>query len=195
MGHSELNSPIGNIWGDQINALRARGGDVIVAFGGAAAPELAESCFNVTQLQAAYQAVVSRYNLRYIDLDIESFGNLDNRSRALAGLQRANPNLRIHFTLGVLESGLTAPQISVLNSARSAGLRVDLVNIMAMDYGHPVANMGAAAVSAAQGTRAQLNSMGMGSTRIGITPMIGQNDTPGEIFTLGNAQSTVSWAR
>jgi hypothetical protein len=195
MGHSELNSSIGNMWGNQINALRARGGDVIVAFGGAAAPELAESCFNVTQLQAAYQAVVSRYNLRYIDLDIESFGNLDNRSRALAGLQRANPNLRIHFTLGVLESGLTAPQISVLNSAKSAGLRVDLVNIMAMDYGHPVSNMGAAAISAAQGTRAQLNSLGMGSTQIGITPMIGQNDSAGEIFTLGNAQSTVSWAR
>jgi chitinase len=195
MGHSELNSTIGNMWGDQINALRARGGDVIIAFGGAAAPELAEACTNVTQLQAAYQAVVSRYGLRYIDLDIESFGNLDNRSRALAGLQRANPNLRIHFTLGVLETGLTQPQLDVLNSAKRAGLRVDLVNIMAMDYGHPVSNMGAAAVSAAQGTRAQLNSLGMNGTQIGITPMIGQNDSGGEIFTLANASSTVSWAR
>jgi hypothetical protein len=72
---------------------------------------------------------------------------------------------------------------------------VDLVNIMAMDYGHAVSNMGAAAVSAAQATRSQLNGMGLSGTRIGITPMIGQNDSAGEIFKLTDASSTVSWAR
>jgi hypothetical protein len=31
--------------------------------------------------------------------------------------------------------------------------------------------------------------VGYGSAQLGITPMIGQNDSPGEIFTLANAQS------
>src|SRR6185369_13103187 len=74
------------------------------------------------------------------------------------------------------------------------GTRVDRVNIMAMDYGHAVSNMYSAAVSAAQGARSQLNSMGFSSTALGITPMIGVNDSAGETFSLSNASSLVSWA-
>jgi chitinase len=54
--------------------------------------------------------------------------------------------------------------------------------------------MGAAAISAAQAARSQLNSMGFSSTKLGITPMIGVNDSGGETFTLANASSVVSWA-
>jgi hypothetical protein len=34
-----------------------------------------------------------------------------------------------------------------------------------------------------------MNSLGFASAQLGITPMIGQNDSAGEIFTLANAQS------
>ena len=98
---------------DQINALRAAGGDVKVSFGGATGIELAQACTDVTALQAEYQAVVSAYNLKYIDLDIEGAASADpasiaRRSTALAALQKANPGLKISLTLPVLPEGLTA---------------------------------------------------------------------------------------
>jgi hypothetical protein len=60
---------------------------------------------------------------------------------------------------------------------------------MAMDYGGPVADMFGAAQSAAAATKNQLTSVGYGGAQLGITVMIGQNDSPGEIFTIANAQS------
>ncbi len=182
--------------GQRINELRAAGGDVIVSFGGAAAPELANVCSDAASLQAQYQAVVSKYSLNTIDLDIEDFNTtaIDLRNKALKGLEAANPNLKVHYTLGVLQSGMTQSQLDVLNNAKANGTRVDMVNIMAMDYGGAVSDMYAAAVSAAQGARSQLNSMGFTSTQLGITPMIGVNDSAGETFSLANASSLVSWA-
>jgi len=195
-GTFDLNSAEASAIGTRINELRAAGGDVIVSFGGAAAPELANVCTSASALQAQYQAVVSKYSLKYIDLDIEDFSPtaIDLRNKALKGLEAANPSLHVHYTLGVLESGFTSSQNSVLSNAKSNGTRVDLVNIMAMDYGHAVSNMYNAAVSAAQAARSQLNSMGFSSTKLGITPMIGVNDSAGETFTTANASSLASWA-
>jgi len=139
---------------------------------------------------------VSAYNLSTVDYDIEDFPPtaIDNRNVALKGLESANPNLKVHYTLGVLQSGFTSSQTSVLQNAASHGTRVDLVNLMVMDYGGSVSDMSAAAISAAQAARGQLNSMGFSGTAIGLTPMIGQNDSGGEIFSLSNASSLVSWA-
>ncbi len=195
-GAFPMNSAEADAIGTRINELRAVGGDVIIAFGGAAAPELANVCPSASALQAQYQAVVTKYNLRTIDLDIEDFNPtaIDIRNKALKGLEAANPGLRVQYTLGVLESGFTQAQMDVLNNARANGTRVDLVNIMAMDYGHPVPDMFAAATSAAQAARTWLNNNGFAGTQLGITPMIGANDTPGETFTLSNASSLVTWA-
>ncbi len=176
----------------RVNELKATGGNVIIAFGGAAAPELANVCSTVSALQTQYQAVVNMYHPYAIDLDIEDFNPtaIDLRNKALKGVT----GTRVHYTLGVLETGFTQAQMDVLNNARTNGTRVDLVNIMVMDYGHPVSNMYTAAVSAAQGARSWLNANGFSGTQLGITPMIGQNDSAGEIFTTSNASSLVSWA-
>lgn len=194
-GVYEMNSAEAGAIGTRISELRAAGGDVIIAFGGAAAPELANVCPDVSSLQAQYQAVVTKYNLRYVDLDIEDFSPsaIDMRNKALKNLEAANPNLRVHYTLGVLPTGLTQAQLDVLNNAKANGTRVDLVNIMAMDYYQNTQDMGAAAIQAAQATRTQLNNMGFTNTQIGITPMIGRNDSP-ETFTLEDAQQVVNWA-
>ena len=195
-GTYELNTAEAGAIGTRINELRAVGGDVIIAFGGAAAPELADVCPSASALQAQYQAVVTKYSLKTMDLDIEDFPPtaIDNRNKALKGLEAANPNLKVQYTLGVLETGFTQAQIDVLNNARTNGTRVDRVNIMAMDYGHSVSNMYTAAVSAAQAARSWLNANGFSGTQLGITPMIGVNDSAGETFTLANATSLVSWA-
>lgn len=195
-GAFQMNTAEADAIGTRINELRAVGGDVIVSFGGAAAPELANVCSSVSTLQAQYQAVVTKYNLTTIDLDIEDFSPtaIDLRNKALKGLEAANPNLKVQYTLGVLETGFTQAQMDVLNNAKTNGTRVDRVNIMAMDYGHAVSDMYAAAISGAQGARSWLNANGFSSTQLGITPMIGVNDSAGETFTLANATSLVSWA-
>jgi len=83
-------------WGlSDINAIRARGGDVKISFGGASGAELAQACTSVSALTAEYQAVVTAYRLKYIDFDIEGAAvaepaSISRRSQALKALQNAN---------------------------------------------------------------------------------------------------------
>ena len=192
-------------WGrDQIDAIRARGGDVKISFGGATGIELAQACTSVSALQAEYQAVVSAYALKYIDLDIEGAATADTasvtrRSQALAALQRANPGLRVSFTLPVLPEGLTADGLNVVRSARDAGVNVDLVNVMAMDY-YRTGDYGDFAVQAANSTFAQVKSLYPSRTdaqvwkMVGVTPMLGANDD-GHIYDQADARQLVSFAQ
>ena len=61
--------------------------------------------------------------------------------------------------------------------------------------------MGQAAVDAATNTAKQIGFLYPGTTdaqrisRVGITPMIGLNDTQPETFTLANAQQVTTWAK
>jgi Cellulose binding domain/Glycosyl hydrolases family 18 len=192
---------------DQIDAIRAAGGDVKISFGGASGIELAIACTSVAALTAEYQAVISAYNLRYIDLDIEGSATADpasisRRSQALATLQRNNPGLRVSLTLPVLPTGLTADGLNVVRSARDAGVNLDLVNIMAMDY-YQGGDMGQKAIQAAQSTVSQLRTLYPSRTdaelrrMVGVTPMIGQNDSfaVGETFFQADARELVQFAQ
>ena len=205
-GNTSLSSsPLGSA----ITNLRAAGGDVIVSFGGADGTYLEDACTSVSSLAAQYQAVINQYNLTYIDFDIENdFGNsasYDRRSQAIAQVQanarNAGKNLKVSFTLGVGPSGLGGDQINVLNSAVANGVNVGLVNIMAMDYGSADSHMGSDAISAANGTFNQIKSIFPSYTTaqlwgmIGITPMIGVNDSPGETFSLSDAQQVMTFAQ
>ncbi len=53
--------------------------------------------------------------------------------------QAANPGLIVSFTLPVLPTGLTADGVRLLESCAKYGVRVDVVNIMTMDYGDSAA--------------------------------------------------------
>jgi chitinase len=81
-----------------------------------------------------------------------------------------------------------------LKNARDNGVRVDVVNIMAMDYGPCYSDMGQAAIDAANATRSQLSSNGI-SAKVGITPMTGINDITCENFSTANASQLVSFAQ
>src|SRR5436190_18758722 len=72
-GAFPMNTAEATAIGTRINELRAVGGDVIISFGVAAAPELANVCPDVASLQAQYQAVVTKYHPYAVDLDIEDF--------------------------------------------------------------------------------------------------------------------------
>ena len=125
---------------DEINAIRQKGGDVIISFGGANGTELAMCHSDPSALQAAYQSVIDKYRVTWVDFDIEGWAvadkpSIDLRNKAIKGLQAANPELRVAFCLPVLPSGLTPDGITCWKMPGPNGVRVDVVNVMAMDYG------------------------------------------------------------
>jgi chitinase len=188
-----------NYYLSEINAVRAAGGDVIAVFGGANGSDMASVCTTVSSLQAAYQAVISQYGFKWIDLNIEGgmvsdTASVDRRNKAIQALQAANPNLRVSYTLPVLQSGLLQNALDLLSNAKANGVRIDYVNVMTMNYGPWGVDMGQAAIDAATNTYNQLTGLGI-STKIGITPMIGQNNTQGEIFDLSDADQLLAYAR
>jgi hypothetical protein len=167
------------------------------------------TCGSVSQLEAAYQAVISAYDVNKVDFDIEgaAVANTaanERRDQALAALQAADPGLRVSFTLPVLPSGLTSDGVAVLGGAAGAGVKLSAVNVMAMDYGdgaapNPSGQLGTFAIDAATATDAQVASaLGISDdaawSKVAVTPMIGVNDTSDEIFTLANAQQLVAFA-
>jgi len=199
----ETLAPIANedSFSSSIKRIRAAGGDVIISFGGYAGQELAQACGDVPSLQAAYQAVINKYNVNRLDFDVESSAvndppSIDRRSQALKALSAANPGLQISLTLPVFPTGMPEPALNVLKSAVSANMPVAIVNIMTMDYGYaiPDGNMGPAAISAAATALGQLQSLGL-RAGVGITPMIGRNDSAGETFTLTDARTVLKYAR
>jgi hypothetical protein len=197
------------------DSLRAMDGDVRPSFGGEAGTELALACTSTTALQAQYEKVVDAYALDRVDFDIEGaatvdHASIDRRSTAVAAVQAAQRakgrDLKVTLTLPVLPSGLTTDGLYILNSAKSHNLNVDTVNLMAMDYGDgaapsPSGKMGTYAIQAATSTRAQIASVWPNLTTaqtwamVGLTPMLGQNDTASEVFTVADAQQVLTFAQ
>jgi chitinase len=197
-----------------INNLRAAGGDVIISFGGANGTPIDSRFTDIKELTAEYQRVIDTYHLKAIDLDIEGSWSADaksiaRRSAAIKSLQAANPNLKVWFTLAVLPTGLTDDGLTILKSALDAGVRIDGVNIMAMDYGDgaapsPKGRMAAYAIAAAGAVHDQLKTLfaqkRVKSTdaviwsAIGVTPMIGINDTQTEVFDPPAAKQLLAFA-
>lgn len=196
---------------DQIDELRAQGGDVIISFGGAANQELALVDHDVTSLAAKYQSVIDAYDVTRLDFDIEGSAVADKasvsrRNQAIRILQQDNPGLFVAYCLPVLPSGLTSDGVALIADAKDAGVRVDLVNIMVMDYGDwaapdPDGKMGTYAIEAAESVVSQLRTVYPEKSdaeihaMIGLTPMIGQNDLPPEVFTLADAQQMTDYAK
>ncbi|SEL61049.1 glycoside hydrolase family 18 protein [Streptacidiphilus jiangxiensis] len=197
----------------QIGALRALGGDVRVSFGGANGTELADSCTSVSALAAAYQKVIDTYGLTKIDFDVEGAATSDTagitrRDQAIAQLQQAakakGKALDVSFTLPVLPSGLVQSGTDLLQNAKSAGVTVSAVNVMAMDYGDgaapsPSGKMGQYAIDSATATEAQLKSIfgwddATAWQHVAVTPMIGVNDTNTEVVTVADATQLAQFA-
>lgn len=189
-----------------IQFIRGQGGDIIISFGGAAGQELAQTCSSASSLQAQYQAVINQYNASHLDFDIEGgeqgdSTTYDRRNIALAALQQANPGLTISFTLPSATTGLLSDSLGLLNNAVSHGVNFNIVNLMTMDYGSPDSMMGQEAINAANGLHSELQNIFPSKSSsqlwsmVGITPMIGQNDSGGEIFSLSNASQVMSFAQ
>ncbi len=192
----------------QLDKLRARGGDVIISFGGAAGTELALACSDVASLQAQYQSVIDTYKVTRLDFDIEGStiqdnASIDRRSKALAALEEKNPDLKISFTLPVTPTGLGDDGLAVLQSAIDNDLQVDVVNIMTMDFGsaYPPDKMDDLTIQASDSLFDQLKKLYPDRndtelwSMIGLTPMIGLNDSSPEVFTLDDAKAVLEYAQ
>ncbi|NBW87705.1 MAG: hypothetical protein EBR23_13000, partial [Planctomycetia bacterium] len=199
----------------EINALRAAGGDVMVSLGGAAGQSLAQSYaqrgLGAQALATAYCEMVDTLKLNKLDFDIEGAAIAETQTikmqmDAIALLQATRPGLGVWLTLPVLPQGLTQDGVNVVKAALVAGVKVDGVNVMAMDYGDSAAppqlkSMGEYAVDAANSTFAQMTSLfaGLGQTfgwnQLGVTPMLGVNDVTTEVFTLADADRLEAFAR
>lgn len=201
-----VTDPAGDAVAAQIGSLRAKGGDVRVSFGGASGSELATTCSSADALATAYGKVIDAFKLTKVDFDVEG-GALPNtaantrRAQAIAKLQAQHPGLDVSFTLPVMPEGLTQDGVNLLADAKSNGVRIGTVNIMAMDYGPAYSgDMGGYAVQAATATQAQVKSvLGLSDTAawkaVAVTPMIGVNDVSSEVFKVEDATQLVDFAK
>ena len=202
-------------FGSDISSIQANGGNVVPSFGGYTADdtgtEIADSCTNVNSIAAAYESVITTYNVSRIDLDTE-----DNSLTNTAGIDRRNQaialvdawaasngrSIQFSYTLPTTTSGLAASGLAVLKSAVKYNARVDVVNIMTFDYYDGASHeMGTDAESSATGLYNQLASLYPTKTpaqlwaSIGITLMPGVDDFgPGETTTVADAKNVEAWA-
>jgi hypothetical protein len=199
-------------WQSQISALQGQGGDVSISFGGYTADtdgtDLGATCSSAGAMATQVESVVTTLGVTHLDFDIESSEETNSAdytrtAQALAQVRswasgRGAP-LTISYTLPVLPTGFTQDGLNVLNAATANGFTPDIVNIMTMDYGTSGTEMGTASNQALDASAGQVAGVFGISTsaayaRLGNTPMIGQNDSPGEIFTLADASTVESHA-
>jgi chitinase len=194
----------------RVARLQQQGGEIAISFGGLKNDELATTCTSVTQLAAAYTSVITHYDVSTIDLDIEG-KNLTNaaanerRAKALAIVQSqqaaAGRPIAIWLTLPVSPTGLDVSGQAAMRATLAEKVDVSGVNAMTMDYGSSLpadTSMLQASESALTALHRQLDALYLERKitlsdktlwgKIGATPMIGQNDTKGEIFTLDAAR-------
>ena len=192
-----------NFYHDQIDAIRKRGGDVIMSFGGEAGKELANVIDDPAQLEAAYQKVIDQYKFTWLDFDVEG-NNLDKgkqdserRNTVLASLQKKNPGLIISYTLPVDPNGISEASQALLADAKAKGVKVHSANLMVMYFGKEFINKGKSevqlGVDSANAAYAQLQKFDA-AIQVGLCPCLGRNGSKDEVFTLDDAKILKAFA-
>ncbi|MEU5432563.1 glycosyl hydrolase family 18 protein [Streptomyces sp. NPDC020719] len=204
-----------SVFGADIATIRSRGGDVIPSFGGYAADnggtEIADSCTSVDSIAAAYEKVITTYDLSRLDMDIEDNSltdkaGIDRRNQAIKKVQdwaaAGGRSVQISYTLPTTTNGLASSGLAVLQSANTYGAKVDVVNIMTFDYYDGAThNMANDTQSAATGLYGQLASLYPSKTPAQLWGTIGVTEMPGiddygaaETFTTADATAVYDWA-
>ncbi|MFF3917566.1 carbohydrate binding domain-containing protein [Streptomyces sp. NPDC001852] len=204
-----------SVFGADVTTIRSRGGDVIPSLGGYAADnggtEIADSCTNVDSIAAAYEKIITTYDVSRLDMDVEdnsltNTAGIDRRNQAIKKVQdwaAANGRpVQFSYTLPTTTTGLADSGLAVLRSAKSAGARVDVVNIMTFDYYDGATHhMATDTETAAGGLHDQLASLHPDLSdsqlwnMVGVTEMPGVDDYgPAETFTTADAPTVYDWA-
>jgi hypothetical protein len=212
----DTSTPISaSVFGTDFNTIRAGGGDVIPSFGGFAADdggtEIADSCTNVNSIAAAYESVITTYNVTRLDLDTEdnsltNTAGIDRRNKAIAQVESwaaANGRtVQFSYTLPTTTTGLAPSGLAVLQNAVANNARIDIVNIMTFDYFDNASHeMAGDTKTAASGLVNQLRSLYPAKTTAQLWALVGVTEMPGiddfgtaETFTTADAPTVESWA-
>jgi chitinase len=198
----------------QVDTFRRAGNDVAVSFGGQRGTELAVACTDEDALAAAYTAVINRYGIDTVDLDVEGAAAADpaasrRRAAVMARLQAERPAdqpLKVWLTLPVSAQGLTPEAEASVETMLEAGAELAGINIMTMNFEplRPGQTMLEASVSAAEGTHRALKGLYEQAgkplddavlwNKIGLTPMIGRNDVKDQVFSQEDAEGLNTFA-
>jgi chitinase len=203
------------VFGSDIARIRAAGGDVVPSFGGFGADdtgtEIADSCASVTAIAAAYEKVITTYNVTRLDLDTEdksltNAAGIDRRNKAITMVEdwaaARDRTVQFVYTLPVNVTGFGATGVNVLRNAVANHARIDIVNIMTFDYfDNQPHEMAADTQTAAQHAFDTLHQLYPHKparaiwSEMGITEMPGIDDFgPPEIFTTADAITIEHWA-
>lgn len=199
----------------RIAQLQDQGASAVVSFGGAAHTPLTAACATAGQLEQAYQQVVTHYNLRAIDLDMEGTGLAslagdEHQAQAVRALQlwgkQHHRPIAVWLTLPVATDGLQGNAQTALLEMLRARVALAGVNAMAMDFspvpkGTTMAQAVEQSLSAmAPQVQRAFGEVGIHLTgpalwrRLGATVMIGQNNVRGERFTISDAKTFLAFA-
>ncbi|WP_051711281.1 carbohydrate-binding protein [Andreprevotia chitinilytica] len=206
-GGCSLSGDVDNMLSD-VTAFESAGGRVIISFGGASGTYVEAGCTGA-QMATLIDGLLQRTGVRALDFDVEgsqlSQSNLNSvRNAAIKTLQAKYPDLYVSFTLPVNPTGLEPDGVALVQGAANAGVRINVVNIMTMDYGSSISSgkkMGDLAVQAANSLYSQLQSIYTSKSSselwamVGITPMIGQNDVSTEVFTTADATTVANFSK
>jgi chitinase len=183
----------------EVNDLKGVGGDVTVSTGGAAGPYLENTCGSSAALEAAYKKALDAVGSNRLDVDVEASIPVAQVNTALKQLQSERGTV-ISYTLRVQaqDYGVDPFSVQILQDAASRGLNVT-VNPMLMDFGFS-GDWGTAIISAANATLGQMRQIWPSKSdadlkrMLGLTPMIGKNDT-GPTTTQAIARQVLSYAQ
>jgi len=191
-----------------ISALNSAGLNYIVSTGGQAGVFTCGSA-------SSFESFIARYYTAHmigVDFDIEggqTQAEIQQLVADVAAAQSQYPNLRFSFTLATLGAsdgsygGVNQLGQWVLQAiqASSPALNHYTINLMVMDYGgtsaancvvvNSACEMGQSAIQAVTNLQ---HTYGIPASHIELTPMIGQNDSPGEITTLADIDTITNYA-
>ncbi len=188
------------------------GGRLLISFGGSHGVYAEVACRNDDQLFSLMENLMRDSNNRRFDFDIEGHQLKDveataRRARVLARLQAKYPDLYVSFSLPGWLLGLGSDAMNLLNTTVSAGVRIDMVNVMTQSFGVqnlrtmvPSSSVGEASLMTFRAAANQMTSVFRNKTQsqlyamMGITPMIGKNDD-GATFTLDDARMVADFAK
>jgi chitinase len=180
-----------------IREIRSAGGEAAVALGGMGGTKLGLTCTSPEALAGVYQQVISAYQLRSLDLDVEDaeVGSSVARQRiigALAIVRQRNPGLMISVTIAADSAGPESGGQELISQSAAAGLHIDAWTIMPFDFSGPGTDMASASIQAAEGLRDDLmsayhESESAAYRTMGISSMNGRTDA-GELVSVADFQ-------
>ncbi|MGW1679962.1 chitinase [Saccharopolyspora sp. NPDC002376] len=185
-----------------IDEVRAGGGDVIPSIGGWAGNKLGEACQDAQSLAGAYQKLIDAYELKAIDIDIESteFDTPEAQDRVLEALKtvkEANPGLQTVITFPTRIDGPNDSGKRLIGKAAEIGANVDVWTQMPFNFGGT--DMAADTITSTEALKEQLKTA-FGYTdeeaysHAGISSMNGNTDT-GEVVTPADFQKMADYAK